>query len=301
MDELVTLNQRVVKIKFYLNQTAQNIIEIGKELTAAKNEVPHGQWQAWLQDNFSLSQSTAQRFMKCAERFGKSATLRDLNYGQMIQILALPEAETEKFIAEKAAEGKPVEDMTVKTLRDEVAKYKADYETEKAKVENLFADFEQVQKDNGRLQVKIDAADKLANQYHVERDILQKKLENQKPITIEPADYQQLKKARVELQNKIDYLQKQLNKKTVEVVTPADYDTTKKELAQLQKRYADISLSMEIAQKLDTISTLMKDVMTSQSENGIEDYAKAKPERFDDMCGYFADFLDFYDTGRKKK
>lgn len=35
---------------------AQNIIEIGKELTAAKNEVPHGQWLNWLKDNFNLSQ-----------------------------------------------------------------------------------------------------------------------------------------------------------------------------------------------------------------------------------------------------
>ena len=34
----------------------------------------------------------------------------------MIELLALPEAETEKFIEEKSAEGTPVEDMTVKKL-----------------------------------------------------------------------------------------------------------------------------------------------------------------------------------------
>lgn len=287
MGELVTLNQRVVKIKFYLNQTAQNIIEIGKELTAAKNDVPHGEWQNWLQDNFNLSQSTAQRFMKCAERFGKSATLRDLNYGQMIQILSLPAGEEEKFIAEKAAEGTPVEDMTVKTLRDEVSKYKADYQKEKEKVENLFAD-------NGRLQAKFDAADKLANKYHVERDILQKKLENQKPVTIEPNDYQQLKKARVQLQNKIDALQKELQNKTVEVVTPADYDATKKELARLQAEQSEMVQRMEVFQNLITIATLIEYVIKSPSNAGIQDFKREHPEEFGKMCAAFLDFTDSF-------
>lgn len=42
--------------------------------------------------------------MKCAERFGKAATSRDLNQSQMIELLALPAGEEEKFIEQKAAE-----------------------------------------------------------------------------------------------------------------------------------------------------------------------------------------------------
>ena len=61
------------------------------------------------------------KFMQIAERFGKSTTSWILNYSQMAEMLALPEGDEEKFIEEKAAEGKPVEDMTVKTLRAEVA------------------------------------------------------------------------------------------------------------------------------------------------------------------------------------
>ena len=45
--------------------------------------------------------------MRCAERFSNSATSQNLNRSQMIEMLSLPDAEeTEKFIAEKAAEGK---------------------------------------------------------------------------------------------------------------------------------------------------------------------------------------------------
>ena len=40
-------------------------------------------------------------------------------------MLTLPAGEEEKFIAEKAAEGTPVENMTVKQTREEIQKYKA--------------------------------------------------------------------------------------------------------------------------------------------------------------------------------
>ena len=84
-------------------ETAQNIIEVGKRLIQAKSLVNHGHWQHWLELNFQLTERTAQNFMKCAERFGKT----EINFGfsstQMIALLALPDAEeTEKFFAEKA-------------------------------------------------------------------------------------------------------------------------------------------------------------------------------------------------------
>lgn len=181
--------------------------------------------------------------------------------------------------------------MTVKQLREEVQTWKTRANNEKAKVENLFADFRDMQD-------KFNAADKLANRYHVERDILQKQLENQKPITIEPEDYQQLKKTRVQLQNKIEVLQKELQKKQVEIVTPSDYESTKKELAKLQKEQAKLVLRMNVFYNLDTIATLINDVLNSQSDDSsVEQYAKAKPERFSIMCSNFSDFLDFY--GRK--
>ena len=56
--------------------------------------------------------------MQCAERFGKNEINFVLNSTQMIALLSLPDAaETEKFLAEKAAEDKNVADMTIKQLR----------------------------------------------------------------------------------------------------------------------------------------------------------------------------------------
>ena len=60
--------------------------------------------------------------MRCAERFANSTTSWNLNLSQMVETLSLPSAEeTEKFIEQKATEGKAVADMTIKELREEIA------------------------------------------------------------------------------------------------------------------------------------------------------------------------------------
>ena len=77
-----------------------------------------GQWLNWLENNFKLTVRTAQKFMQVSERFGNTPLTAHLNQTQMLEILALPDGEIEKFIEEKSAEGTPVEDMTVKKLRE---------------------------------------------------------------------------------------------------------------------------------------------------------------------------------------
>lgn len=305
-----SLDQITLEVKFYLNQTAQNIIEVGKRLSLAKSKLSHGEWQNWLEDNFNLSYSSAAKFMKIAERFSKVESIPFLGTAQMIQLLALPEGEEEKFIEKKKNEGTPVEDMTVKTLREEVVKYKSDLENEKAKNENLFSDFQklrkhntelnisyqELKKDNGRLQAKFDTADKLANQYHTERDQLQKQLENQKPVEILPKDYESNKRKISELSNKINQLQDQLKNKIVEVVTPDDYESTKKELAKLQAEKSELVQSMEVFQKLDTVARLIRDISNSPSYIGIENFAREKNDRFGGMCADFKGFIKAYGT-----
>ena len=131
-----TLAQLETEIKFHLNQASQSIIEVGKRLIQAKSLVKHGEWQTWLENNFQLSYRTAKNFMDCAERFPNLQTSADLNQSQMTEMLVLPSAEdTKKFIEQKAAEGTPVSDMTAKTLRKEVKKWKAEtIDAKKAKI-----------------------------------------------------------------------------------------------------------------------------------------------------------------------
>ena len=103
------------------------IIEVGKRLTIAKSLVQHGEWRSWLENNFTLNERTAQRFMQISERFANKDVDGDgFKPSQLTEMLALPDAtETEKFIEQKAAEGTPVPDMSVKTLRKEIKKWNA--------------------------------------------------------------------------------------------------------------------------------------------------------------------------------
>ena len=124
-DASTSLEELTTGIRFYLREMGQNVIEIGKRLILAKSLVRHGEWQNWLEDNFALKQRSAQNFMNCSRRFSESQSIGILDSTQMIQMLALPEGEETKFIAEQAAAGRIVAEMSVKTLRAEIQKYKA--------------------------------------------------------------------------------------------------------------------------------------------------------------------------------
>ena len=192
MTDLMTLPQLEIEIKFYLGQTAQNIIEVGKRLIQAKSLVQHGHWQNWLNDNFQLGQSAANKFMSVAERFGNSDTCPNLKSSQMVAMLSLPDAaETEKFLAEKAAEDKNVADMTIKQLREEIADYKA-------KLDVAQKDFQQSLFD-----------------CNAQIDDLKQELKDRPTVEVTPKDYQDTKRelvtAQVELQRAKDIAVKQSN------------------------------------------------------------------------------------------
>ncbi|MBQ7703942.1 MAG: DUF3102 domain-containing protein, partial [Selenomonadaceae bacterium] len=65
-----TLEQRVVKIQFHLQNMGNSAIIIGQELIECKKEVGHGEWYNWLEKNFKLSEKMANNFMRLANRFG---------------------------------------------------------------------------------------------------------------------------------------------------------------------------------------------------------------------------------------
>lgn len=155
-----------------------------------KGRIPHGEWLPWLKDNFNLSQQTASNFMRCAERFGNYQSISNLGSTQMIAMLALPEGETEQFIEEKAAAGTPVEDMTVKKLREEIQHWKARAEEADKKIADSNAELSETQSELQNARNARDAAISAA------RDA-EEKLKNQQPQVIiqAPEDYDATKQA----------------------------------------------------------------------------------------------------------
>ena len=202
----LTLDQRVVKIQFHLQNMANSAIIIGRELIECKKEVGHGQWLNWLDGNFGMTVRTADRFMKCAERFSNWTSMSNFNSTQLITMLALPAGEEENFIADKAAEGNPVEDMTIKTLRAEIKNWKAQADKNK----------QEAQKKDAEIENQVAQINSLRN-------------ENVKLLE-ENAEAEAAKKKVADLQHRIEQLYKELEQKIIEVVPPDDYESNKEKI-----------------------------------------------------------------------
>lgn len=105
------------EIKPQLSTLAESIIEVGRRLGEIKGRVPHGQWGAWLDTEFHLSERMAQHWMNVADKFGdKSEKFSELPVSTLY-LLAAPstpeEAVTE--IEEKLDAG---ERVTVKQVKE---------------------------------------------------------------------------------------------------------------------------------------------------------------------------------------
>lgn len=108
------------RIKLRLKRTVEDIIEIGRELTAIKAELPHGQFLPWIAAEFEMSERTARDFMQVHERFGgKSAIIADFKPTILYALSApsTPESVIEKAV-EQAEAGDKVTVADVKQWKD---------------------------------------------------------------------------------------------------------------------------------------------------------------------------------------
>lgn len=124
----ITLEQRADRIKNLFGQITRAFIDIGLELIAAKKEVGHGDWGAWLQTEFSeeygLTERTARNYMNVAERFGNRKTFSDLNSSTLIKMLTLPEGDEDAFVEAQAAAGRPIEKQSAREVKKNVDAWK---------------------------------------------------------------------------------------------------------------------------------------------------------------------------------
>lgn len=113
-------------------------MDIGKLLIEAKSVVPHGEWGDWLEENVSYSTTTANDMMRLYTEYGDSQIPIDggpsneelfgaIAPSKALALLALPEQDRRDFVQENN-----VDDMSVRTLREEIARVKAEKEAAEA-------------------------------------------------------------------------------------------------------------------------------------------------------------------------
>ncbi len=88
------INEHHRKVEEALKAGLSRAVEAGELLIEAKGNVGHGEWGAWLSENFEGSERTAQAYMKVARNREaletKSATVADLTFRDALKELTAP-------------------------------------------------------------------------------------------------------------------------------------------------------------------------------------------------------------------
>lgn len=295
MNEIQNMDTLTVEILILKQQTAQNIIEIGKRLISVKENLPHGSFGDYLKEKVAFSERTAQNFMKVAREFSNTKVLADLEPTKVYALLDLPTEDRESFIKEN-----PVNEMTAKQLQQAI-KEKKELEvklksTEKAKV-TAESEKEKIKKELDSIESKNKEA--LTNK-EVEIENLKifidqtKKQLSEAKVSGNDEEVERLQASLKETQNdldssakKIDELEAQLEAKHIDVITAEPVIIEKipeeitKELEELRKNsnqgsgQSDIKFKIYYADLQATFNNELK-VMDDIKETDPKTYEKYK-------------------------
>jgi hypothetical protein len=114
------------RIRDKVKRTIEDIIEVGKDLLAVRDALPHGQFGPWLAAEFGWTERTARNFMAVAEHFGpKTEIISDLTIQPTAAyLLAAPSAPDEALEAaiERAEAGEQITTAVAKEILAETRK-----------------------------------------------------------------------------------------------------------------------------------------------------------------------------------
>ena len=126
------VDKLTTEILILKQQTAQNIIEIGKRLVQVKDSLDHGEWLPWLETKVDFKVTTASKFMRVAKEFSNFQTYESLNQSKIFALLDLPVEDREEFTNKPhelpSGETKTINEMTTRELQ---AAIKAQKEAER--------------------------------------------------------------------------------------------------------------------------------------------------------------------------
>lgn len=103
MSELTTaapsvLDNLASEARYYSEAAANNLFQLARVLTEARQLVRHGEWRAWLQENAGCSERTAQQMMQAYARYGDNPNVVRLDRSKVFKLLSLPEGSETEFL-----------------------------------------------------------------------------------------------------------------------------------------------------------------------------------------------------------
>ena len=249
----------------------RSAVEIGRRLVEAKEQVAHGEWGAWLEENVSYSERTAQNFMSIYKGYvvnGKTQPVADLNFTQALALLGIKDAgEREAFMAEKhevtdrsgETSMKSVEDMSKRELEKairELNQTKANLEatknvlrTTESKLGEKDAEIEAAKKERDDANAEAHHHDAMRSAAISEKVLAEQELHDAKAeadqLREKASAYDDLQQMnhtlREKLREKDEELLNRPERETIvtKEVVPEDYERLKAENASMGKRLAE--------------------------------------------------------------
>lgn len=191
MNELVSLNQLVSEIKFFENQAVVSYWEIGKRLSKAKEQVGHGNWESWVDENLGYSKQTTRRLIQVYGEYSNRSTLSDLTFSKALALTSIKDEEERQEFVEKH----DVEDMTTRQLQAEIKEYKKNLKAKENELEEIVKEKDE---EIGELRVSNNS---LYGELQIEKSKAPEVIEKEVIKEVVPDDYD-LTKAQLENANK---------------------------------------------------------------------------------------------------
>ena len=214
-------------------------IQIGLKLQEAKAMIPAGEWVKWLDENLNYSKRQAYNFMEIADNYGDKnspyfnlQTSANLSISKALELLRLPKETVESF-----AEEHDIESETVKSLREEIAKIKAEKEAAERKADTLDHNNDDIRKEMSHLQGKL-AESVTQEEFDQMQEVAQAKLQG---LTEE---LNEARAASAEIQAKLDKAKEDLKKQKAK---QKELEAAKDE--EVQKRMRNSLLTLSRMQK----------------------------------------------------
>lgn len=280
MQELTEFNieKTTAEILILKDQTAQNIIEIGKRLIEAKENLQHGEFTEWLKKKVDIGHRTANNFMKVASTFSNSQSLANLGSTKLFLLAGLDEEDRQEVM-----EGNNIEDMTTRELKQvvkEKKEIKKQLEAEKEYSEELQEAIRDKETQINELKERIENI-KIPEKEIIEREVIKEVV----PDSIK-SQVEQLEKEKTELFKKYEEAKSTIvsmnnikNNEIGQKYYDYDFDGLASEIASfvrntskytyMEQEYSELPISKKtlLRNAIKKIETWLLDMKKAMNEN----------------------------------
>lgn len=238
-------------------------MEIGRLLLEAKAVVQHGEWGQWLQDNVDYSQTTANDMMRLYTEYrDEQITLEGgpsneelfgmLEPSKALALLSLPEKERREFVQENA-----VEDISVRTLKEQLAKIKAEKEAAEAAASAAESAREAAEALAGKQAERADALVLEAERKRREAEEKLSAAQKSKDTAAKAAARAECEKLQKDLEKTRENLKKAMQR---EKDKEAQIDLLKSQLEEAEGKEEDTAESPEVAELREKVERLEREL-----------------------------------------